>query len=364
MEQYSIALQAQAFTAMFILLPVAAALAAWEAGAIRPVTLAKVPNVVGTTRQLFRAIAVVVGLAIACLTACYLTIAGLALPNAAVAVPGFAVMVAACLLGGAVGLVIPRVVAVPVCLTLGYVFMVFPQAWAPYWLRDLNGTYSGCCAVNETLDPRATWAALIFAAALALTALMLASAAKTIAKILASLLLATVALAAAGQVAGAVAPAPVVARHASLICQRADVTTFCVWPEHQTQLGHLLTVGTRVIRSWRIHGLAAPSLFTEGTSTNGAVFGTRSEASSQDLVGALVEAVSPPFPACAATHIYAGETHRQLVGEWLLAASGYGQPATDSVVSHVLRTSRGAQIRWLGMQVRETEKCGSARSAP
>lgn len=77
------------------------------------------------------------------------------------------------LVGYAVGWLLPAMLAVPVAAIATYLWLTYPVAVEPLWLRQLNGTnLRECCSYKQALRPAALIAPALVAAGLAAAALI------------------------------------------------------------------------------------------------------------------------------------------------------------------------------------------------
>jgi len=149
----------------------------------------------------------------------------------------YAISIAAVLawsvVGAALGLWLPTVIALPAALVAPYLAMTYPASWTPLWLRHLTGVLFDCCSSSDRVSPAAVLASLLMMGALiglSLAALEVRlGPSKPRLDRVALMVVATVSLAVAGvSSARALGALPTEARPASeLVCER----NVCVWPE-------------------------------------------------------------------------------------------------------------------------------------
>ena len=90
--------------------------------------------------------------------------------------PALLMSVASSCLGFALGRHFAPVVAVPASFFSVALWLVYPAALTPFWIRHLTGTYfGGCCALDVVVDRRAVLAGSLVAAGMVVAALMSAS---------------------------------------------------------------------------------------------------------------------------------------------------------------------------------------------
>ncbi len=169
----------------------------------------------------------------------------------------FALVAALTILGFGVGTRAPMAYAAPAVMVGGYLFFALPLIVEPLWLRQLTAMWSGCCAVDQDLDPRAVAAVLLVAAGLCGAGGLLGFTRRSPSF--------AVALAAVGVMGGAVlvahgGPDPVAARDPGLL---ACADGLCLWPEHDAVRTRAAAAVGAVDRAGRQLRLSVPDVYSE-----------------------------------------------------------------------------------------------------
>ena len=361
-DHYQSALQAQATSVLFLLVPAVAALVAWEVGRLNNADVLTLPAVRSQTERLVRAMTAPLILVMTSLASAVILLAGLAPPQWRIILPAIATLVAAALLGAAAGVTLPKALGAPISLAVGYLFMVLPQALTPFWLRHLNGMFMGCCLTSQSLNPRASVASMLTALGVGVAGAIVASRRVTRVEIVVSILIATIGISSAALIVRHLGPDPVVARKTDLICDSLDGVQFCLWPENRKNLDLVARTGSAIVSAWIAAGLHPPMLYSEATNSTRSTFSIRSSATSENVAHAMVAATLPPVPLCAASYPYPGGADRDQLQAWLLMTSRFvPTPAIGSRVEQrvmkVLREPRSQQVSWLLARLQASQIC-------
>jgi hypothetical protein len=337
-EPYSLALAATGASSVFLIAPICAACSAWEAGRLRRAEWFGLPHTRSPLAVALASLApgLLVGLAAvwAAMAVKLLGAGAGVVPDSRVVVKTVAIITAHALLGFAVGLHVPVVVAAPAILLLEYCWMVLPIALQPLWLRHLNGAWFTCCSVSSDLALQAFVGVLVVAGGLASSALLLMR--QRFAAPYAALAVAPTALAfalAASLVHG-LGPDPVVARSVSaLVCSNGKPRV-CVWPEHGGRLAEVSEIAAQASNVWRGAGVEIPAQWSEWSSfgLEQRSFGFSLESRRSDIILSLAYSLLPPYPTCALdgrTPFRGGEA--EPYGEaWLAEIAGVSRAEIDT----------------------------------
>ncbi len=383
-DPYPIAIASSAMVSLVLVAPICAALGTWEGARFRRARWWEPPHARPRAVIAFAAVApVIVAGSFACVgaIAVKLAVAGLGggniVPDARLATVAAAVIASHVLVGFALGLFVPVVLGAPAALMASFLWMAFPAATDPLWLRHLNGSLATCCLLQDELAPGAVFAALTVASGLAAAALLMITTSQfDPARGLVALLPITLALAVAAQVAGSLGPDPSVPRdEAELSCGTGQNVTVCLWPEHESKLAETIEVASRSVAAWQSTGFPTVPRFTEGAvvGRDGASFGLTRKSSEADIVAALAYGLLPPPPACAASGPYPADSVREDIYAWYLAVGGLSNgelerrfdasvgPDEDAplvVVRSLRGQSRVVQAAWLKRAFEAVNSCG------
>jgi hypothetical protein len=252
-------------------------------------------------------------LALLAAVAVLLVRSGAGVPDPTLLAVGVLDLIAWAAVGLAAGILLPVPVAVPVGILLPFVWLAFVPAMYPVWLRHLTGMFRDCCGLNEALAPAAVVASVLVDIGVAVAAAVLVAGwvsmrqrggsgrARAIPLVASGLVLVLTLRVGVGLVSG-MTYAPVVPRDpAQLTCRERAGLTLCLWPEHAPEADALAAVASDVRSRWLAAGIEAPAIFTEAARSvapaGSLAFGVSGTAP-DDVIRALAEAMTPPYPVC------------------------------------------------------------------
>lgn len=316
-----------AFSVVFVA-PVCAACAAWEGGRLRRAEWFDRPH---SRSPLVVALSLtypIMILGVMILTvATMVTLLGtglFVLPALHILLPKLAIIFVHVLLGFAVGVRLPTVIAVPGVLLIDYVWMTVPDALHPLWLRHLTGAWGSCCMVGSELAPQAILGTLIVVLGMAGTAILLLQQDRRLRQVWLAGVPLVLALVVGSVVVRDLGADPVVPRSPQLLVCSATEPRVCVWPEHRTRLDEVSALAVAASTRWRDAGVAVPSEFSEwhslGILERG--FGFSMASSMADLRVSLANSVLPSWPDCVLSGPYLAGPAEIDVLAWLVATSG------------------------------------------
>lgn len=378
-DGYATAAAAKSVSAIFLIAPTVGAWAAWRGGIVRRGRVREL----GPSRSLVRVAAreltpvVLGGLAVLASAVVW----GLAhadrlagTPDLRVVGMGAAVVVGHAALGYAVGMHVTPVIAVPSVFVGVYLWMVFPQAWEPLWLRHLTGFKVGnCCLRWEELDPGALAAPAVVSAALLLAAVIAVAGGGG----LGIKLVAAVVVVAVGGFVGAsfvshLGPDPVRPRAMeALVCEDREEFEVCVWPQSKDRIDEVVEQAGAIRQALEPWGVRVPRRLTEASSpprTNSTwTFRMGSLVSTEMLHLMLLDSLVPNPQGCPAegpTPDEAEGAHATLVA-WLGTKTGVPRapmtrvfPSASLVeVDSVVRRSSVEQREWFQERRASLERC-------
>jgi hypothetical protein len=326
-EYYGLGQLAKAASAVAIVGPLCAGLAAWEGARVRA---GRVHRLAPARRECLIAIRSLLPiwlLALVALSAAtvFALSAGPSLRIAdlrLLAVPA-AVVLAHTSLGYAVGRVVPAVFAIPLVLVASWLWIVYPIALSPLWLRHLTGYLNGCCDASTVLDAGAFAAPIVVSAGAVLAALALVSRLPAAGRAgLAAAVVATGLLTGIHLVSGLEARPTTPRPSSELVCAETDPVV-CLWPEHAALTGLVHQRATVIRRRLGRIGVRTPAVVGEGGPKSawriGVVPGARRDA----VDTTLVEGLLPPFPRCASGEApYPGVRAYWPVALWIAHTTG------------------------------------------
>lgn len=310
-QGYPLAATARGASSVFVLAPIAGAIAAWEGGRLRSLGWFHLPSPRRPLSIASEALwpvpaAALVGVVVAIVASLQATGGR---PHFGVAAAALAAVLGFSVLGLGIGLRLAPPIAIPAVLVGGYAWMTFPVALEPLWLRHLNGAWFSCCLTGQELSPRALTSTVLVYGAFVLVGVALSwpRAGAVVRGAVVSLV--GVALAAAVAQASLLGADPSTPRPAADLECRHGAVQMCVWPEHSRVLtdAALESVAAASAR-WRALGLDLPQHFSEGMSApqdEPAVrFGTTPTATTSDIVVSLAASVSQQYLSCTTDDAY------------------------------------------------------------
>jgi len=299
-EAYGVGVTAAAMTPIFLVAPVAAALAAWEAGRLRRSGWHLMPHVRGMPAIALRALLPVftmAGVALAVAFAARLQSAGeFVVPDPRLIAKSVAIIGAHSYLGFALGLRLPTLVATSSILILDYAWMVLPVASEPLWLRHLNGTWISCCAVYVDVASEAWWAAMVVAAGIATSGFLLMRWRSTPALVFGAVAPLAGAMFLASALVSSMGPDPVRPRSSSELVCAGTAPRVCVWPEHSRRLAEVSGLVASSAHAWGRLGFEVATEYTEQRAAEGpqaVVFGFGPHTRPADIVAGLANRYVP-----------------------------------------------------------------------
>lgn len=374
-DPYPLALTAAGAWTVALIAPVCAACAAWEGGRLRRAGWFALPHVRPTAVVALMWLLPVLVVGFAALAAAIVVklvgAGGVMAPDPRVLAVACAVVAAQALLGFAIGVRVPPVVAVPAVLLGGYTWIVLPIALEPLWLRHLTGAYLACCDVSTDLAPRAIAGSVVVAGGLAGTAGLLMRRDFDAPRLVLAIAPTVLAFGVGAFLVHGLGHDPVVDRRAALACS-SSLPRVCVWPEHRGHLEEVSEIAGQTTEAWRRVGGTVPSEFSEQRPASlppGArSFGISVAAARGDIVVSLVQSLLPPPPPCAfaRTDPYYGARAAPYVGAWLATAVGLPpaelerrfRPAVLGTVAAVRALPLDQQRAWLERNLAALNACG------
>jgi hypothetical protein len=135
--------------------------------------------------------------------------------------------------GYSLGRWLPRIIALPASAALSYLWLAFPRAFEPFWIRNITGEVgSRCCDISTTLGKGAILGPVVFNISV-LVACFLAICTNNLIKVAPLCIL----IVAFGTLGGRGAtkdlgPDPTKYRTSGLVCDEKSTIKFCWWREH------------------------------------------------------------------------------------------------------------------------------------
>lgn len=380
-DPYPVALTAAGLAALGFVVPICAALGAWEGGRLRRGGTWDLPAVRNRYVIVGWALGPVVAAGCLSVLAGVLTstlASGVTVPDWRPLVIAFVVVLAHSAAGFAIGIFVPTALAVSVSLLGSFIWMVFLRGLDPMWLRYLNGgALELCCGISEDLAPSAVAGPLVVAIGLLVAAgLMLAGGRAGTGRRALALAPVPLALAIGSGLVSGLAAYPTVPRDdRELVCLDQEQVSVCIWPEHEARGEEVANLAATAATGWRAAGVPAPTHFTEAqdaVAPDALVFRFALRSSPGVIQMDFAYAMLPPWPACADYGPYPGFDAFEYVHAWYALHGGLsrsdlpsfyaesripGRPSVIEQLDQVLAQPLEAQRRWLAANVAALQSC-------
>ncbi len=382
-DPYPVAVTSTALATLGFIVPIVAALGAWEGGRLRRSDWWALPHVRSRTAIAALALAPAVVAGVVAASAGMLAnlyAVDLLLPDPRPVAVAVVVVVAHALAGFSLGLAVPVVVAAPVALLTSFVWMVFLRAIEPIWLRHLNGgALELCCGRHEELAPAAVVGAVVVALGLMGASIAFLTRYRFRRRdVLVPLVPLLVGLVAGSVIVSGLGSQPTVARDQSnLVCAPpSSSVTVCVWPEHADRLQEVSSIAEKAAQGWRAVGLRVSPRFAEGlpeaTPPGTLAFGFSRESDTNDILSGFAYAMLPTWPACADRGPYLGYDAFDYVHAWFAMTGGMsdeeierrfgdlqarGAATIPAVLGKVRALPAEGQLDWVADNVAALQVC-------
>jgi hypothetical protein len=374
---YPLQVTAVGAAALFMVAPLCAACAAWEAGRWRRAGWLTLPHV---RAPLTRAVTVLAPTLLVGLVACSLALGVMMGRAGTFLLPDLRVVAMACvgllaytLLGFAIGVHVPPVIATPTVFLVILLWMGLPRTLEPLWLRHLTGVWALCCRIDADLAPQALAGALLVAGAVLAAAVALLLTPGRIVRWLVAAAPLLAGLAVGSALVRDLGVYPEVGRDPALLVCSQTQPRVCVWPEQQPRLDEVTALLTGAAQRWRDLGVAVPDTVGETPYHDSAErrFGFSMTASPAIILNALAYSLLPPFPSCGDAAPYLGFEAESWVLAWLVLQAGatpdqiagMHPPETLPIVAQVRAGSAAQQAAWYAHNRHALGTCGVAPQA-
>jgi hypothetical protein len=169
-------------------------------------------------------------------------------------------------LGYVLGVVLPRLFAVPLALVAVWLWLVFPPAFQPFWVRNITGNLgTSCCGFENVLPWRALAGPSIVGAAIALAAVLVICATRTrwAAALVVAVSLIGLSVLPARAIVLRYGADPIAPRTGGLTCDTSTRFRVCAWVEHSERAAAAIPVLTDAATRMEKAGLHPPGTLTE-----------------------------------------------------------------------------------------------------
>ncbi|GAA3289559.1 hypothetical protein GCM10020295_01690 [Streptomyces cinereospinus] len=265
------------------------------------------------------------------------------------------VVVAHAAAGYAVGLTLPRLLAVPVALVGSFVWMAYPASMNVFWVRQLNGTnLAECCSLDQVTAPRSILAPALVAIGM-IVAARLTAPRRWLRRVMAPAVLA-IAVALAAWIVRPLGYSAVEPRPTELRTCTDTRPRVCLWPEQQHAAAD--------VTAWATDAHAR--LAAAGVTTRSEL-SLRSLSPNRDEVRSLIalSAIPQSVPACAQHGQWPGNLAFGPLSAWLTLTAGTDPgevaaryvPEEAATATKVLERPRQAQLAWFRYNERTLTRC-------
>lgn len=371
---YWTAAVAKANLMLFIVVPVCAVCAAWEgvrhrSGGIDKQTVARpmwLVVLVAVAPTLLMGLA---GVVVALLSTAPAAAGAPGRPHLGLIGVYLLVMVGHTVVGYGLGRWLPPALALPVSLGGSYIWLAYPAAVEPFWIRHLNGlSFEGCCAIDRQPDSRALLATALFAVGIGAGALI-ALAGSRRARIGGAVSFAAL-LAVAVTVAMPLGPSSGGPRAGAPHCT-GEQPTLCLWPEQEETRGAVGPALASAYARLAQVGITLPGTVTtdEDSATEAVFIVLPANPDPQAAVLSLVSSVVPDtFPECATQGEWPGAHSRPVLLVWMalvagISASELGPVAPPELIDlavQVRRLDEQRQLVWYRANLAPLADCTTA----
>lgn len=358
---YDVARYATANRSTVLLAPIFATACTWRSGLLRDYLRTH-----GRQRTALTAIACTCWpLIVAGLLAQAINLIGFmrGIPHGVVVAEMSAVTLLILLAAGATGLVagqaLPRLVALPVVPMAVWCWLALPAGTGSVLVRNLNGSFAGCCTESQQPSTVLLAASSLVAVAWILgSVLILHHKSEGLARTAQLALVLVIGLLAgsavvSGSTANLMAVGP---RVGEMVCQHRDVTV-CVWPEHAEDLQSDIMLVSAAKRRIEAVGVSAPSVYSESSvaPSGASLIDMTSAAPPSERLISMADGLLPALrQTCSVNDRYDPYVAHDSALVWLANMMGVpnsqlrsrfgGQVASKAL--HIQELPRKNQLRW------------------
>ncbi|MER7005313.1 hypothetical protein ABT297_20015 [Dactylosporangium sp. NPDC000555] len=368
---YWTAATANADLMLFIVVPVCAAVAAWEGarhriGRIDTMTIVRRSWQVALVAVAPTLVMGLLGIAAAVASTAPAAVGAPGLPDPWLIAVYILVMAGHTVVGYGLGRWLPPALALPISLAGSYVWLAYPAAIEPFWIRHLNGlSFEGCCTIDRSPSPRALLATAVFAVALGAGVLSALAGTRRMRAVGGAAL--TVLSIVAVTVALPLGPSADAPRGGSVRCEGSK-PVLCLWPEQEGSRGLVHAALASSYARLADVGMPLPAVVTarEAEARDAIFVGLAARPEPRDVVLSLVAGAVPgTVPDCATRGEWPGANSHVALTAWLALAAGV--PASDldgvappeliDLASRVRRLSNERQLAWYHANLAPLQDC-------
>ena len=362
----------QGLSTMAIVVPIAAALAAYEGSRLRSARVRAYPGVRSPTAIALRSllpvyVAAMVAVGVATLRTT-LPVGGIGPADlVAICVP-LAMGAGFLAVGYTLGLALPATVALPLAPVATWFCLVYPGAIEPLWLRHLTGYFSECCLIDTRPAPAAIAAPILVGLGLLGASWLTWSRIARSMRAGGAVVIVGAALALGAVLVSDLGASPTVARDPSELLCRGTTPRVCLWPEHSGAAELVAARARRAGARLAARGVRVPATVSERPEAQRDVWriGLGDEIDEPAVDSVLLQGMLPDLPACAETKPYPADEVRGALLLWLADAGGVRRdvlgdslPEDRRLADRVRTGDRAAQLAWFRSNVAALGRCGT-----
>jgi hypothetical protein len=374
-DTYGIAWLAQAASAVGIIAPVCAALAAWEGSRLRRGGALRLAPSRSEWQIGVRALLPVALLGVVAIAGATLLLLAhgprLVLSDFRVLTVPLAVVGGHSALAYAAGRRLPAVFVVPGALVLSWFVVAYSIAIEPLWVRHLTGTLIDCCDVATVPARGALIAPIVIGVAACLAAAVVLTGAPALARAGVAGGVLALAIGFGTTLVSDLGSEPTEPRRADDLRCSGDAPRVCIFPEDEAAAPLVRRRAQIVYERLTAAGVRVPDVVSEARPRSaadwsiGVVPGTTADAVDATLVYGLL----PSYPSCAHGDApYPGFEAYRPVAMWLARTAGVTTGAIDSAAEPrdhreldvVRQLPHHAQLAWYRANVGAIAACGVA----
>lgn len=340
---YWMAAVAKASLMLFILVPICAVCAAWEGarhrgGGVNELGIARPVWVVAAVAVAPTLVMGVFGVAAAVVSTAPAAVGAPGGPPLGMVGVYLAVMAGHTIVGYGLGRWLSPALALPVSLSGSYVWLAYPGAVEPFWIRHLNGlSFEDCCAIAYQPDNRAVLATVLFAVGIGVGTLIALGGSRL--SRIGGAVSCTAVLLVAVTVASPLGPAVSGPRDAAPRCA-GQRPRLCLWPEQEQAREAIHPVLASAYSRLGEVGLTLPETVTsdvraadakQSYAAEAVFIGLPARPGPQIAVMSLAASLVPDTPpACAAHESWPGANNHAALTVWVALAAGVPASTADS----------------------------------
>lgn len=262
--------------------------------------------------------------------------------------------------GAIAALLLPSLLAVPLALVGGYMWMVFLMTVEPLWLRHLNGYWPTCCTIDQVPSLHGAMGVTLvaFSAWIGAYGLLV----KKLHKLRAVLSFLICLAMFSGSLFSVhhLEADPVEPRVSGLSCSPLDGNgELCLFKEHEKYREHAEQFITQMSKAWGDVVPVGQVRYSESSYETNALLVDFSPKRREEEVAMLAQAHLPPFPQCNNLPYENGQA-RDAIYEALVILGGVAFADPQEQVKLILSLDQTRKEHWFTDMVDRAQQCSAA----